>query len=362
MTMRCIYLDYFRAFCMLFIVPLHAFYMLDYAPAALFAVLTYNFCMSAFFLISGYVMAASLVTKSVSDILSSRIMALGVPFIVGLLIINPVTLAIMFGGFGSAEYWAELQARFADRSIIVHLWFLVTLISFVIITPLLAVTIRSGLWRWVIAGCATHLPARYWPVAIVLSAGLLRTIMELMFKDITPRPFDNIPEYFWAYAFGFALFAHPQGWRRIHSIDPMAFILAASLWIVVITGTFAPGTWLELAVYNARLAVSSAAITFGLLWLFRKTINRPNAVWSFLSEAAFSVYILQWLVLFALRPWLEFVGLSAGGLFWSAVFGTLTITLVLHHLVIKRVPILMLILNGKWPEQRPQPRTQPRAS
>lgn len=183
-----------------------------------------------------------------------------------------------------------------------------------------------------------------------------------MFKDITPRPFDNIPEYFWAYAFGFALFAHPQGWRRIHSIDPMAFILAASLWIVVITGTFAPGTWLELAFYNARLAVSSAAITFGLLWLFRKTINRPNAVWSFLSEAAFSVYILQWLVLFALRPWLEFVGLSAGGLFWAAVFGTLTITLALHHLVIKRVPILMLILNGKWPEQRPQPRTQPRAS
>jgi hypothetical protein len=100
--------------------------MLEYAPAALFAVLSYNFYMSGFFLISGYVMAASLVTKSMNDTLSSRIMALGVPFIVGLLIINPVTLAIMFGGFGSAEYWAELQARFADRSIIVHLWFVIS--------------------------------------------------------------------------------------------------------------------------------------------------------------------------------------------------------------------------------------------
>ena len=105
--------------------------------------------------------------------------------------------------------------------------------------------------------------------------------------------------------------------------------------------------------HGARIAASTAAISFALLWVFRRFFNAETALWTFVSEGALTTYILQWLVLHALLMPLMALGLHGGALFASLIICTLAIKLPTHHFIVKPVPLLALLLNGTPHMRRP---------
>ncbi|WP_281856662.1 acyltransferase family protein [Litoreibacter halocynthiae] len=340
--MRITYLDHLRAICMVFVVVLHAYYLIDYAPAATFAVFIYNFCMGTFFIISGYVMAATLPDGPIWPHLRDRLRRLAWPLATGLLLVNPLTLALIHEGFTTA--WAQdVLTRAVTGRLFVHLWFLFSLMGFITAVPLILRALRSTAWGQL---TGINVPIPYIATVITLVAVVIQMLIAATIGLDLPVPFDGFAKYAWAYVAGLALYQHPKAWEAIHAPGPLPFAIAGLFWLAMIDGWAEQGTTLHHMLHAARIASSTAAISFGLLWVFRRFFNTTNAIWSFISAGALTTYILQWLVLHALLTPLTAIGLEGGLLFSALIICTLAIKLPTHHLIVKRVPVLALLLNG----------------
>lgn len=340
--MRITYLDHLRAMCMIFVVVLHAYYLIDYAPAAPFAVFIYNFCMGTFFIISGYVMAATLPDGPIWPHLRDRLRRLAWPLATGLLLVNPATLALIHGEF-SAEWAQDVVSRALSGRLFVHLWFLFSLMGFICAVPLILRGLRSATWGRL---TSPSIPAPYIATAITLVAVTVQMALAATIGLDLPAPFDGFTKYGWAFITGLALFQHPKAWEAIHRPGPLPFVIAAIFWLAMIDGWATPGTTAHHMLHAARIASSTAAISFGLLWAFRRFFHRATPLWSFISQGALTTYILQWLVLHTLLAPLTAIGLEGGALFAALIICTLAIKLPTHHLIVKRVPVLALLLNG----------------
>lgn len=340
--MRITYLDHLRAICMVFVVVLHAYYLIDYAPAAVFAVFIYNFCMGTFFIISGYVLGATLPGGPIWPHLRDRLRRLAWPLATGLLIVNPLTLALIHDGF-TAGWASDVLQRAVSGRLFVHLWFLFSLMGFICAVPLILRTLRSTLWQ---RAAALPIPDAHIATAITLAAVAVQMVIAGTIGLDLPVPFDGFTKYAWAYVAGLALYFHPRAWAAVHSPGPMPFLIAGLFWLAMVDGWATPGTTLHHMLHAARLASSTAAISFALLWAFRRYFNTPTRLWSFISEGALTTYILQWLVLHALLAPLTGLGLQGGALFTALIVCTLAIKLPTHHFIVKRVPLLGLLLNG----------------
>ncbi|MEP3346557.1 MAG: acyltransferase family protein [Litoreibacter sp.] len=347
--MRITYLDHLRAICMVFVVVLHAYYLIDYAPAAFFAVFIYNFCMGTFFIISGYVLAASLPDGPIWPHLRDRLRRLAWPLATGLILVNPLTLAIIHDGF-TAAWIKDVAHRAISGRLFVHLWFLFCLMGFITAVPLILRALRTAAWAKV---ARINLPPALIPTAITLSAALVQMAIAGTIGIDLPVPFDGFAKYAWAYVAGVALYQHPKAWEAVHSPGPVPFAIAGIFWIAMVDGWATQGTTLHLMLHAARIATSTAAISFALLWVFRRFFNRSTPLWSFISAGALTTYILQWLVLHALLTPLSALGLTGGALFTALILCTLAIKLPTHHFIVKRVPILALMLNGAPLSRRP---------
>lgn len=353
--MRITYLDHLRAICMVFVVALHAYYLIDYAPAAPFAVLIYNFGMGTFFIISGYVLAATLPDGPNWPHLKDRLRSLAWPLATGLLLVNPLTLALIHDGFNAA--WAQdVLSRAVSGRLFVHLWFLFSLMGFVCAVPLILRALRSAVWA---KATSINIPAAYIATAITLVAAAVQMLVAGTIGLELPVPFDGFTSYAWAYVVGLALYYHPKAWEAVHKPGPLPFVIAGLFWLAMIDGWATPGTTLSHMLHAARIASSTAAISFGLLWTFRRFFNRTTAVWSFISAGALTTYILQWLVLHALLTPLTALGLEGGMLFTALIICTLAIKLPTHHFIVSRVPLLALMLNGTPLSQRPAQSDKP---
>ncbi|PTX57151.1 acyltransferase-like protein [Litoreibacter ponti] len=343
--MRITYLDHLRAICMVFVVVLHAYYLIDYAPAAFYAVFIYNFCMGTFFIISGYVMGQTLPGGPIWPHLRARLRRLAWPLATGLVLINPLTLAVIHDGFSTA--WAsDVWARATSGRLFVHLWFLFALMAFTCAVPLLFRTLRSEMWARIARACAARLPQAFWPTAITLAVVTIQMSLAATITLDLPVPLDGLVKYAWAFVLGLALFHHPAAWEACHRPGPFPFVIAGMFWLAMIDGWAAQGTTLHHMLHAARIASSSVAISFALLWAFRRFANTPTRAWAIVSEGALTTYVMQWLVLHALVGPLMWLGLSEGALFAALIICTLAIKLPVHHVVVKRSPLLSLLLNG----------------
>ncbi|MEM9432924.1 MAG: acyltransferase [Pseudomonadota bacterium] len=358
---RLLYLDNLRAVCMLFVVVLHAYYLVDYQPAAGFAVFVYNFCMGTFFIISGFVLALRLHEGDAFQ-LKDRVFRLAWPLATGLIFINPLTLAVIHGGF-SAHWWADLVARAQSGHLFVHLWFLFCLIGFVLTSPLQLAILKTVGLRHALQALIARVPDTYLPVALTLTiAALQMGLGAAGFTEIA-IPFDGFFKYAWAFALGLFFYLNPTLWDAAHRPGPLPFVVAALFWLAMLDGWAEPGTALYAALHAGRMASSTVAISFGLLWSFRRYCNVRTRSWRVLSEGALTTYLLQWLVLHMLVGPFMALGLSGGALFASLIAATVILKMTTHHLLVKPVPVLALLLNGTpLPRVAARPSAQPSSS
>jgi glucan biosynthesis protein C len=282
------------------------------AVFALFAPL--GICMMALlFLIAGLLTPPSIARKGATRFVRDRLLRLGVPFAVFVLLLWPLSLYALFRPLGhtTENYWAYFTGALPNNG---PLWF---------VGLLLLLSLGYAAW-WALTGASAR-PVRSVTTArlLVVAAAIagLSFVVRLAFSYAAPSPLD-LNEWQWPECialFAVGIVASPHGWltavpepllraaRRVTAVAgaALALFLLAALAVGVPQEDFLGGPhWAALVV----AAVEGLLTVFGSIWLLAAAQRHLAWLWrgAALAPSAYGAFVLQAPVLIglalAMRP------------------------------------------------------------
>jgi glucan biosynthesis protein C len=267
-----------------------------------FVLINQGYFMGFFFLISGYFTPASFDRKGPAAFFKDRLLRLGIPLLVFLFVLNPLSSIGLY-------YWISIETPFISLypSVIGvgPLWFVEMLLFFCL-----------GYVLWRLVGRERRQPTGhvYSPpseraiglfiLALAVSSYLLRIVVPL---GLTIPVFgfptlSYLPQYLSFFILGAIAFR--RNWLETipNSMGRTGFVVAGVSTVVLfplavlssrVGAVFVgQGSW-QSAAYALWDSTFSVGMCLGLLTLFRHFFNRQNRFGSFLSQQAFTVYIIH---------------------------------------------------------------------
>ncbi|OZM77665.1 acyltransferase [Pseudonocardia sp. MH-G8] len=269
------------------------------------------FFMGAFFLISALFVPGSYDRKGARRFLAERLLRLGVPLLIWLLVLRPVVTVGRYAAAWDAAaqqgidlpYWQYYLHSFTPGP----MWFVEVLFVFSALYVLwrrLAVGERRG------SGSVPATDRAPGAVAIVgFTVGL--ALVTYLWRMVVPMGVSVLglptPAYLPQYAamFTVGLVAARRGWPAGLSraagragFATAAFAAVALVLVLVSAGEaiLGRGTWPSLMAATCESALA-VGVTLGLLVLFRERGNRQGRVHRYLSAHAYTVYVIHPVVL-----------------------------------------------------------------
>lgn len=331
-----------------------------YSPALEKLVLVLqSFRMPAFFIISGFLTGMMLQKYASSRFVRHRLVRLVIPLVCAATLINPWLNALRTDQTHPQGFLAYLFSAdyLTDGEWSLHLWFLVNLILYsllaVVASPLLGRLLGGRVW-----GAVLRLPG--WTALLALGLPLvnmaaLRVVWHLagtghdaILWGVLELP--RIAEHVAPFLVGLAMWHSDALRRAIASArfwGPGLALSCALLWWYSLSDAHQEPRYVE---YAWQLMAWGAA---GLvLAAFKRFADRPSAIFAYLSEAAYSVYLLHMLFVVAIGTVLVAAGVPAWLGFPLLLLGGAAGSLAVHHYLIRRRPLLGLMFNGKRPKLR----------
>jgi peptidoglycan/LPS O-acetylase OafA/YrhL len=281
------------------------------APSSLlltmFCATNQAYFMGFFFLLAGYFTPGSLERKGYARFIGDRFLRLGLPLLAFILILGPLTAAIVTA-FQGDGFWPTIAFLWRHQRIINGpLWFAQALLIF---------SLAYCAWRAVFGSqlaaaerSPTPVPAsRWWLLSAIATAAAALAIRQ--FIPVGQNVFGLQLGYFAGYIFFFALGI--AAWRH----DWLARLSwkQARPWIITfVISWFSLPVGIALAEHsngpgksNFSGGLSWTAILYALweplvawglisLWLlvFREKVNQPSHVWNWLDRRTYAVYIIH---------------------------------------------------------------------
>lgn len=362
-TERLYHLDALRSFAILYGLLVHTATLGVSWPLTLISDVSGYFRMGAFFLVSGFFGAMVLKRFGPKLFLQKRAVALLVPFVCGVALLNPVTNwliwcwhnpALGFGDYLSRAAQGTLPAGKGPMVWHLHLWFLISLSFYAAMAPIL-----MARTRWLPQGLRA-LPGRLaslpgWlcvmvvAAAIAIAALVLRIGYEFVLEPVVPSQAAWLVRnslYYWPmFLTGMMAFHHADFLNRFQTVSLPGLILGVLG--VVLLRRLVPegGTLWEVLQILTRAFLTVVAIA-ALMAVFRRWFSQPGFL-SRQADAVYSIYILHFLVIYLIAHALRPLDLPSAILFFAVVLVTLPAVFALHRFVIKPLPILSLMFNGK---------------
>lgn len=354
------YLDALRAAMMFMGVFVHVAAIGDVRFFRLISSASNLFRMSGFFLISGFFASMLVLKYRPGPMVRRRLMSVGVPFVVVLVLLNPVALWLMYNQhnppIGFVDYQlGHLVAHPAGppRYWHLHLWFLVALLVYTLCSPALfralTMVFRTRAFDWVAE-------TRRRTMAALISFMLLATLVLQSCYLLVLRPLiETTPANFVVHAtlqclpffvVGMALFLDRQRLLPAFSRPaPVLLVIFGGLLCAVKLELVAPlASSLGSELVRAALAL---VIVVNLFALFQRFVNQERPILRYGADSAYSVYLLHYATIYVFAAWLG-IGVAARFpdlLLITAL--TFAATLAAHHFLIRRFRVLALLFNGK---------------
>jgi peptidoglycan/LPS O-acetylase OafA/YrhL len=265
--------------------------------------------MGFFFLLSGYFTASSLDRKGAGRFLADRFLRLGLPLLGFILLLGPLTAAIVEGATGGS-FWGTFAWLWHHQRIINGpLWFAQALLIFSLLfcgwrAVVPAATTRPkqekipGFFWWMASAVAVgagSLLIRQWvPVGknvFGLQLGFFSSYVFLFFLGIVARRRDWIAQLTWKQArwpFVVSMAAFPLLW-----VTCGLFQAAHPQQALHLEG----GLNFPAMVYAFWEPLFAWGVIAALLVGFRRWLNRPSPLWNWLDRRAYAVYVIHPLVL-----------------------------------------------------------------
>jgi fucose 4-O-acetylase-like acetyltransferase len=305
---------------------------------SLFTATNQAYIMGILFLLAGYFTPGSLERKGYARFLSDRFLRLGLPLLAFGLILGPLTVAMVTAaegkGFRSTFFWLWNHREFINGP----LWFNQALLMF---------SLAYCAWRaWFGAPLTSAqraprpVPSYGWWLVSALGVGAA----ALAIRQVVPTGVNVIGlqlGYFASYIFLFSLGIAAWGYdwlRQLEWKDAGSWIIALvvawlpfpAVWALAISlsgpgkSSFSGGlNWTAIS-----YAFWEPFIAWGMIaaWLlvFRRYMNRPSGIWTWLNRRSYAVYIIHPVVLVGISLLLR--GWAAPALIKFAVTSTLACT------------------------------------
>ncbi len=362
------HLDALRCFCMLFGLLLHGATIGDNFLFQAIKDTSEHFRMATFFLVSGYFTAMVASRNTVGAFLKNRGRLILVPFLAGVLLLNPVTnwlIQLYHGGGESLLDYVNGGWRLPLPGPTVwhlHLWFLIALFVYAVVTPLL---LRLAGWDPVTAivdgmerlGPAVQL------LLLTLLVGLcvvtLRGLSDQFLMPILPVRAHFIVQatsnYFAYFAAGLFAFRHARLFDSMHQLFWVGLLLFGAAYALHPMVADAMSRGLERTTYWIFRSGFIFLIVCSLLAIARRLVTKGSPLLSRLTDGVYSFYIFHFLVIYLianlLRPWtdnlyLTYVVILAVG--YPLLF-------LIHERLIAPSPLMTFLFNGKMVERRVKP-------
>jgi len=361
-SQRIHYLDALRSFCMFYGVFFRAEIV---APGILFydmvAGVSGLFRMATFFVVSGFFAAMLLDRRGASGFLSARVVAVGVPALLCMVVLNPETAYLKYVfEHGMVDLGAYAEAQFSPGAIesynwFLHLWFLFALLSYILVAPALVWAIQTARVTQGYDWADQRLGWTVFPLLAIGAGGLLVFFRGLSALALTPVLHHSISgvalltfHHFPFFVLGLLAYCSPRLFARLHSVPIVTGAMACGLWgLVLMTGAGEQGPAAGQILFFFTLGVSNVCMIGLLLWVFRRLIKGPNRVLSLVSGSVYTVYLFHYLALMALavalRPFID----NPHVMYGLVVVLTFAVTIALHEWVIARSPWLRFLFNGR---------------
>ena len=383
------YLDATRAFALLLGIVFHA--SLSFMPVFIgwavmdvstsyiaggFALISHTFRMALFFLIAGFFSAMVLHKTRARDFLQSRAVRLGVPFIVGWLLLRPLLVSGWIAGGqsmrGDVDISASLLQGVASLTNLpnelfvgTHLWFLYYLILF----TLSAIALRSCVLR----NSAVHeatltvgnklvrflAGAKSAPILLAVPTACCLWWMNHWGIDTPDKSLVPLWPvfclYFGCFLIGWA-FQHNrerfQVYSRLSLSNGVFALISISVLIALTPYESQPGyecyLWVK-ALFCLAYGITMWTLIPLTLGLCKKLFSSPKAWISYLSNASYWLYLIHLPLVVALQ-----IAVAELPLHWSVKLaavcaGTVIIGLGLYEIGVRKTRLGRLLNGRKQP-------------
>lgn len=275
------------------------------------------YMMGLLFLIAGYFVPGSFDRKGFKPFVTERIVRLGIPTLIYMLLIHPVTMMIYY--FFNQTLPPNIAAWYGDYitsltflSTSGPMWFALALLIFSVIYALLRQRIETFTGHDVHAEpiVLTHKIVLTIIGIIAITAFLTRIVMPAgvtLFNTVTGNfmQLGFFPSYIVLFICGILAYRHHMLANLTYPFGKfwlkLALFLGIPLWFVVINAGAVSGDLSALfggwhwqsAAYAAWESFFAVAVSIGLLALFREKFNQPSQLSAFLSDNAFGVYVFH---------------------------------------------------------------------
>ena len=278
----------------------------DSVVLTMFAASNQAFFMGLFFFISGCFVASSLMRKSARQFLMDRTIRLGVPVLLFVLLVYPLTIWVGYYPFTLASFATDFPTLLMDISA-AHTgptWFIEVLLIF----SLLALLFKSTLVR---LAQQTRIITGMQCLAVGVAIGVVSFLTRLVFPDgyaVMNIQLSYLPQYIFFFFAGVVL--GRDGIVRIATsqkilpwLVPSLLLLAGlaiALTILLDTAPFAGGLNPYSVFYSLSQGFQSVAFSIVYLVLFHRIANQSAWLSGKLGLAAYGAFFIHALVLVAI--------------------------------------------------------------
>ena len=312
------------------------FSTLDYVILGIFMAVNASFFMGLYFMISAYFVPSSLERKGAARFMKDRLVKLGVPILVFMIIVFPV-MGLLLEGQPSITLG--------------HLWFLALLLIFS--------AVYVARWRVTkpSSGVKRAFPGTVTIVAFAVVMALATFAVAVWSPENQWLPLGlSEPFHLTQYALLFAagIIAYREGW--IDTIPRTAAKLWSRVAILLVVVLLFIGSVTNSTEFSGGLTLASLFGTFweafmcvsmciALLALFRHRFNSQSPVAKALADNAFTVYLIHIPIVVFLQYTL--IGAAIDPLIKFVIVGTTGVILAFatSHYVIRRLPYADRILG-----------------
>jgi len=309
------------------------------------------FRMSGFFVISGFFCALTLSRYDVGKFLRVRLVRIAVPLIVTACTLNLLQSYFLYS-VGLAGF--SFKGHFLEGGWISHVWFLRNLLLYFLFAALFVVLFRNQLTP--INTSLTKFANKLNVYAMLLLMPLLFSLIVILnglgfplYEAYLFRIIDIYKIFYYVpfFLIGVVFYTVPGLLDRFCNMNLWIVMAIGVASIVILQPTLPMKSPIQvLANFYFYVLIQWCCICL-LFKLFRKFFNKASDFWTFGSDAAYSVYLFHH-ILIVIFGYIA-VSNNVHPLIAMGVMIPLTLALTLlnHVYVIKKVPLLQYLFNGK---------------
>jgi glucans biosynthesis protein C len=374
---RFLYIDNLRLLIIIFVVMVHLavtysgigswYFMdtheLDLLSAVFFGLFqsyTQAYFMGFLFLISGYFVAKSYDKKGTKRFIMDRLIRLGIPTLIYMLLIHPFIVYVLIGDTwrrpSFIRYYTDYLISFDFIGSSGPLWFAFALLIFNCIYVLVRILTKKHQIRknYMLPGVIAKLIL---VLAIAIFAFLIRLVQPID-TDILNMQLCFFSQYIILFIVGvkagrYDWFTHIN-YKSGRSWLLVALILGIISWaVLMVTGGALDGdgfdlykgglTWQSVAyaLWESFIAVS---MSIGLIGIFREKCNKQSRLIKGLTDNSFGVYVFHAPIIISVSLLLANLQLHPVLKFVLACVVGIPISFLFSHYIFRRIPLLKKVL------------------